>query len=386
MKKTTVVRYVLGFLLIIVPYFSIKGLYSSNDFFVERLLEQAQSAFVPVIIGFFLISPLFKFQSKNHILNLLRLVLGLILLITNLVSFFILFFSALNYSSGYEISIIYFYRNNLDFSVRVFLLFVRLCTAVMLIKPFKDLLVSSISSLIRSVNFPRNLNFLKNKKWLTVFGIFLILYFSCWSFFKNNDNYTTDLTEIRKQGTSTSEKELEVLDFLNYEVTTGDSGTWFFDDQRKIFSFVGDEYGTTVFNQQINVIVDGVTSGEYNEGYDSWKNMQYSLSQKTAWFSEYLNEGVESSDEDYTTYYLAISDINDTNRAYLILDLNYGDVYYDFVEEINSTNQVYINMSYVGPVIFIILSYCFYNRKVMRQNFISNKKTYAPGISKKIFK
>lgn len=135
-KKMPYVRYIIGFFLVVIPYFTVKGGINDNDMFVERLLEISKGSFIPVIIGFVLLWPIFKYKNVNENYNKIRVILGGLILIASLFSFFSLISSVSDFIADYDISIKDFYYLNADFSARIFLLFVKICTAGLLLKPF----------------------------------------------------------------------------------------------------------------------------------------------------------------------------------------------------------------------------------------------------------
>lgn len=135
-KKYINIRYVIGFILIAVSYSTVKGSLNNSDVFVERLLEISHAFFIPVIIGFVLVWPLFRYKSTNKDYNITRVFIGGGMLVINLVSFLNLISDVFSYISDYEIGIIDFYFMNADFSASFFLIFVRIGIACLLLKPF----------------------------------------------------------------------------------------------------------------------------------------------------------------------------------------------------------------------------------------------------------
>lgn len=135
-EKKSIIKYIIGFLLIIIPYSTVNDGLNNNDMFSEQLLSISKVFFIPVIIGFFLILPLFKYKSLKDEYNTARVILGASIFILTLFSLFELLSSVSRFISEYDISIKYLYAVNADFAARVFLLFVKTCTFSILLKPF----------------------------------------------------------------------------------------------------------------------------------------------------------------------------------------------------------------------------------------------------------
>lgn len=136
-RKLSIASYVIGFLLIIVAYSTVNGGLHNYDMSVEVLLEISHVFFIPVIIGFILIWPLFRNKSSEMIINIFRYSVGLIILGINLVSLVSLLDEAFSFISEYNRSILGLYLGNPDFAARIFLISVRIAVAGLLIAPFR---------------------------------------------------------------------------------------------------------------------------------------------------------------------------------------------------------------------------------------------------------
>ncbi|MGO1372390.1 MAG: hypothetical protein ACTHVE_11145 [Senegalia sp. (in: firmicutes)] len=193
---------------------------------------------------------------------------------------------------------------------------------------------------------------------------------------KSNNNYTLNVNDIRTQETGDSIKEEEILIYLNHSVSPGTNG-WSFDSEHKVYSFTNPTTSKEEFYNQIDSIIYSRVNDTYNESHVSWNNMLYSLSDESEVLASYLNNNIESYEEDYTSYYLAISDIENSEELYMLMNVRLGTTNYNFVEEIVPINDTYTFAFITGPIVFIVISYLIFNRITLRSMFIDYKNSRA---------
>lgn len=131
-----VIKYFVGFFLIITSYSAVKGTINNYDAIVERSLEISHGFFVPLIIGFILIWPLFRNKSSNTLSNVLRLSIGLIIFGINLVLLYNLINWASYTISESDMNLINFYFYNANFAAWILILTARISGGYFLIAPF----------------------------------------------------------------------------------------------------------------------------------------------------------------------------------------------------------------------------------------------------------
>lgn len=134
-KNKFSIRYIIGFLMMIISYSTVSGARTSYEMTGDRLIEVSQGFFIPFLIGVVLVYPLFTIKSKDSVVNMLRLVIGTVFLGYNLIKLFSLLDWAFGEISGYDISIFDYYSMNSDFAAWIFLLSARMILAGVILIP-----------------------------------------------------------------------------------------------------------------------------------------------------------------------------------------------------------------------------------------------------------
>lgn len=134
-KNKFSIRYIIGFLMMIISYSMVSGARTSYEMTGDRLIEVSQGFFIPFLIGVVLIWPLCKNKSMDSVVNMLRLVIGTVFFGYNLIKLFSLLDWAFGEISGYDINIFDYYSMNSDFAAWIFLLSARLIIAGVILIP-----------------------------------------------------------------------------------------------------------------------------------------------------------------------------------------------------------------------------------------------------------